>query len=107
MYYRDKGETPRIDQEFLKRLEELIVRHPAYGYRRLSEALGCNHKKVQRVLQMKGWQATNRCGETKTVLTAHPHSEDGTCATVDLSPETDGRELNEGEFDEHAGESLN
>ena len=52
---------PRLDAALAERIQQLIERHPTFGYRRLSallrfaEGLRVNRKAVYRVLRLKGW----------------------------------------------------
>lgn len=55
-----------IDEELAARIHQLIQEHPTFGYRRIwallrfREGLRVNRKKVQRIMQIRRWQCTQR-----------------------------------------------
>lgn len=57
---------PQTDEALTARIHELIKEHPTFGYRRIwallrfGDGLKVNRKKVQRIMQIKGWQCTQR-----------------------------------------------
>jgi len=55
-YYESCGETPE-NLALMRRLDELYLACPFYGSRRMSEALGVNRKRVQRLMRLMGIEA--------------------------------------------------
>ena len=57
---------PRLDAALAGRIQQLIERHPTFGYRRLwallrfGEGIRLNRKAVYRVLKLKGWLVHQR-----------------------------------------------
>jgi hypothetical protein len=57
---------PRLDEALVGRIQQLIERHPTFGYRRLwallryAEGIPVNRKAVYRVLKLKGWLVHQR-----------------------------------------------
>ena len=55
-----------IDEVLAARIHELIQRHPTFGYRRIwallryRDGLKVNRKKVQRIMQVRRWQCSQR-----------------------------------------------
>lgn len=55
-----------VDEEIAGRIHELIKEHPTFGYRRIwallrfGDGLVVNRKKVQRIMQLRRWQCTQR-----------------------------------------------
>ena len=55
-----------VDGTLAARIHELIQQHPTFGYRRIwallrfRDGLKVNRKKVQRIMQIKRWQCTQR-----------------------------------------------
>ncbi len=55
-----------LDEPLAARIQELIQQHPTFGYRRIwallrfQEGLLVNRKKVQRIMQLRRWQCTQR-----------------------------------------------
>ena len=60
LYYRKR--KPDDDWELKCLIEETLREFPAYGYRRLSQHLSLNKKRVQRVMQLFGIKAYRRRG---------------------------------------------
>ena len=68
----EAGAQPRplpgraVDEALAARMHELIRAHPTFGYRRIwallrfRDGLKVNRKKVQRIMQLKRWQCTQR-----------------------------------------------
>src|SRR5262249_41987658 len=62
---------PRLDAALAERIQQLIERHPTFGYRRLwallrfAQGIRVNRKAVYRVLKLKGWLVHQRtaCGD--------------------------------------------
>jgi putative transposase len=56
----------RVDAALAERIQQLIERHPTFGYRRLwallrfKEGIRINRKAVDRVLKLKGWLVHQR-----------------------------------------------
>ena len=56
----------RVDETLALRVRELIQEHPTFGYRRIwallyfRDGLKVNRKKIQRLMQIKRWQCTQR-----------------------------------------------
>jgi transposase InsO family protein len=63
LYYEPK--LPGKDDLLRTRIEEVMINHPGYGYRRLSICLGVNHKRVQRVMQKYGLKPVRRAKAPK------------------------------------------
>lgn len=67
-YRQQARRTPSraVDEQLCARIHRLIQEHPTFGYRRIwallrfREGIGVNRKKVQRIMQIRGWQCTNR-----------------------------------------------
>ena len=57
---------PRLDAALAERIQQLIERHPTFGYRRLwallrfKQGIAVNRKAVYRVLKLKGWLVHQR-----------------------------------------------
>ena len=57
---------PRLDAALAERIQQLIERHPTFGYRRLwallrfKEGIRVNRKAVYRLLKLKGWLVHQR-----------------------------------------------
>lgn len=57
------GENLTVDEETAEIIREIIKEYPTYGYRRVwailrfDKGVSVNKKKVQRITQIKGWQA--------------------------------------------------
>ena len=60
VYYRPKARQRVVDEMKARRVKDIIERFPTYGYRRIARLLGWNHKVVQRICQIKGWQVRKR-----------------------------------------------
>jgi putative transposase len=61
LYYQHL--QPAKDWHLRQRIEAVLETHPDYGYRRISQELGINHKAVQRVMQLFGIKAYRRRGK--------------------------------------------
>ena len=60
LYYVQK--QPRKDWALKVRIEEELRQHPAYGSRRLAQALGVNRKRTRRVMRLYGLKPYRRRG---------------------------------------------
>ena len=60
LYYHKR--KPDDDWDLKVRIEETLREFPSYGYRRLSQHLSLNKKRVQRVMQLFGIKAYRRRG---------------------------------------------
>lgn len=63
---RQARREAEVDETLAARIHELIQEHPTYGYRRIwallrfRDGLRVNRKKVQRIMQLRRWQCTQR-----------------------------------------------
>jgi putative transposase len=55
-YYQPAVETPE-NLALMRRIDELYLRRPFYGSRRMAESLGANRKRVQRLMRRMGLEA--------------------------------------------------
>jgi putative transposase len=55
-YYQPAVETPE-NLALMRRIDELYLRWPFYGSRRMAEALGANRQRVQRLMRRMGLEA--------------------------------------------------
>jgi len=55
-YYEPAGETP-ANLALMRRIDRLYLRWPFYGSRRMADELGCNRKRVQRLMRLMGIEA--------------------------------------------------
>jgi len=60
LYYHPK--KPAIDWHLKNQIEQVLSRHPAYGYRRIALELGLNNKRVKRVMHNFGIKPYRRRG---------------------------------------------
>lgn len=60
MYYQPL--LPDKDWQLKQQIEAVLEEHKDYGYRRIGQALGRNHKPVQRVMRLFGIKAYRRRG---------------------------------------------
>lgn len=58
MYYEKK--LPKKDEELKLQIEEVMSKHPGYGYRRVAIALGINDKRAARVMKKFGLKPARR-----------------------------------------------
>ncbi len=70
-YYEPAGESA-ANLELMRRIDELYVKRPYFGSRRLADELAVNRKRVQRLMRVMGLEAiypkprtTRRCPENK------------------------------------------
>lgn len=61
IYYQDSKESE--DRLIKREIDNLHLVHPAYGYRRISLALGYNKKKILRVMRKYGLKPPRRKGQ--------------------------------------------
>ena len=60
-YHPQRRKAPELDELLSARIKGIIERYPRYGYRRVHavlrnrDHLAVNRKKVQRIMQRKGW----------------------------------------------------
>jgi putative transposase len=59
VYYQVAGETPK-NLQLMRQLDELHMKHPFYGSRKLARKLGVNRKRVQRLMRLMGIEAIYR-----------------------------------------------
>jgi putative transposase len=69
-YYRPVGESVE-NLSLMRRIDEEYLRTPFYGSRRLSELLGVNRKRVQRLMRLMGIEAI--CPKRRTTRPAVGH----------------------------------
>lgn len=58
LYYQAR--LPVKDEELRRRIEEVMRAHPGYGYRRVADELGINHKRAHRVMTKYGLKPARR-----------------------------------------------
>lgn len=59
LYYEHR--RPKEDEALRLRIETVLLKHTAYGYRRVADELKVNRKRVQRVMQRFGLRPARRC----------------------------------------------
>lgn len=55
-YYQPAVETPR-NLALMRQIDELYLKHPFYGSRRMAKELGVNRKRTQRLMRIMGLEA--------------------------------------------------
>jgi putative transposase len=70
-YYEPVGETA-VNLKLMRRIDELYLKRPYFGSRRIADEFGVNRKRVQRLMRVMGLEAiypkprtTRRCPEHK------------------------------------------
>ena len=75
LYYEPK--KPKQDWRLKNRIEQVLVKHPSYGYRRIALELSINKKRVRRVMRLFGIKPYRRRGrkyrKTKDSGTIYPN----------------------------------
>ena len=59
-YYRPVKATPLVKPELAEPIKALIEAEPSFGYRTVAGLLDMNKNTVQRIFQLRGWQARKR-----------------------------------------------
>lgn len=60
VYYRPTKSAPRLKENLVAPIKDLIEREPSFGYRTVASLLRLNRNTVQRIFQLKGWQVRRR-----------------------------------------------
>ena len=60
VYYRPVKSAPKIQECFAAPIKQLIEADPSFGYRTVAGLLQFNKNTVQRIFQIRGWQAGRR-----------------------------------------------
>lgn len=60
LYYRSRKSAPKVKPELVESIGEMIEQESSFGYRTVAHLLGMNKNTVQRIFQLKGWQAHKR-----------------------------------------------
>ena len=60
VYYKPTKAPPKLDDRFVAPIKSMIEENPSFGYRMVAYLLGFNKNTVQRIFQIKGWQARKR-----------------------------------------------
>lgn len=59
LYYQKK--LPDKDEELRQAIEAVMLKNPAYGHRRIADALGINRKRIRRVMRLFNLKPARRC----------------------------------------------
>jgi len=60
LYYRPTKAAPKIRDDLVVPVKQMIEENPSFGYRTVAHLLGMNKNTVQRIFQIKGWQVRKR-----------------------------------------------
>jgi putative transposase len=55
-YYQPVGETAE-NLQLMRRIDELYLKRPFFGSRKMAQVLGCNRKRTQRLMRLMGLEA--------------------------------------------------
>ena len=60
VYYRPTKAAPKLNEQLVKPIKDMIEQNPSFGYRTVAYLLNMNKNTVQRIFQLMHWQVRKR-----------------------------------------------